>query len=147
MSEPKNYANAGEPRGLTVLCAELPSDPGEETWGLSDEALGKRMCGWLASVGLPVNVAPAKTLTRRLAQAYPVYDLNYEEHFRVMDDWLSEIDGLLTFGRQGLFAHDNTHHAMAMAYAACDCLDADGGFDRVRWAKHRLEFTSHVVED
>ena len=34
------------------------------------------------------------------------------------------------FGRQGLFAHDNTHHALAMAYAAVDCLREDGTFDK-----------------
>ncbi len=34
---------------------------------------------------------------------------------------LAGIDGLVTFGRQGLFAHDNTHHTMAMAYALVEC--------------------------
>lgn len=147
MSEPKNYADAKEPVGRTVLCAELPSDPHEEAWSMSDEVLGRRLCAWLASVGLDVAAPPVNVATRRLRQAYPVYDRTYETCFRTIDDWLGGIDGLLTFGRQGLFAHDNTHHALAMAYAACDCLDADGKFDRSRWADHRLEFTSHVVED
>ena len=35
-----------------------------------------------------------------------------------MDRWLGELERLLTFGRQGLFVHDNTHHALYMAYAA-----------------------------
>jgi protoporphyrinogen oxidase len=147
LSEPKNYSASLEPRDSTVLCAELPADPGDEHWGLSDEELGKRLCGWLARVGLPVRAPVRKTLTRRLGQAYPVYDRDYEAHFRTMDQWLAGIEGLLTFGRQGLFAHDNTHHAMAMAHAACDCLRSDGSFDRARWAEYRLEFETHVVED
>jgi hypothetical protein len=53
----------------------------------------------------------------------------------------------LTFGRQGLFAHDNTHHALAMALAASHCLDRAGHFDLALWAKHRETFESHVVED
>ncbi len=147
MSEPKNYSAASGPKDVTILCAELPSDPADARWALSDEELGKQMCQWLDSVGLPVKAKVIKTVTRRLAQAYPVYDCNYETHFKAMDEWLASIDGLLTFGRQGLFAHDNTHHAMAMAYAAADCLSANGSFDRARWNDYRVEFASHVVED
>jgi hypothetical protein len=54
---------------------------------------------------------------------------------------------LITFGRQGLFAHDNTHHTMAMAYALVDALRPDGSFDRDSWARARKAFESHVVED
>jgi hypothetical protein len=45
-----------------------------------------------------------------------------------------------------LFAHDNTHHALAMAYAAAECLGPDG-FDASAWAAHRRVFETHVVED
>jgi hypothetical protein len=27
------------------------------------------------------------------------------------------------------------------------CMDAEGNFDRVKWAEHRKAFESHVVED
>ncbi len=64
-----------------------------------------------------------------------------------MDRWLLGLDGFLSFGRQGLFAHDNTHHAFAMAYAAADVLQKDGTLDRTAWAAHRHEFESHRVED
>jgi hypothetical protein len=53
---------------------------------------------------------------------------------------------LLVYGRQGLFAHDNTHHALFMAYSAVDCLTTKG-FDLARWAEYRETFKSHVVED
>lgn len=147
MSEPKNYSATRDPRGVTVLCAELPCDPGEESWSLSDEELGRRMRGWLADTGLPVTAAVRRVVTRRLGHAYPVYDRDYAERFETMDRWLGGLEGLLTFGRQGLFAHDNTHHALAMAYAAADCLGPDGTFDSAGWATHRRDFESHVVED
>ena len=147
MSEPKNYSASKEPHNRTVLCAELPSDPGEAEWDLSDQELGQRMCGWLEKAGLPVKAPVNKVITRRLRFAYPVYDRNYEAHFRTMDGWLAGVNGLLTFGRQGLFAHDNTHHAMTMAYAAADCFSENGEFDWQLWRRHRIEFESHVVED
>ncbi|MDW4549863.1 FAD-dependent oxidoreductase [Defluviimonas sp. D31] len=147
MSEPKNYNSATGPKGRTILCAELPCDPGERWWGMSDEELGRHYCDWLKGVGLPVKVPVIRCETRRIAHAYPVYDLDYQRHFETVDGWLSSLDGFLSFGRQGLFAHDNTHHAFAMAYAAAESLTAAGGLDRDRWAGHRHEFESHRVED
>lgn len=147
LSEPKNYSAATEPRGVTVLCAELPSDPGDTWWSLSDDELGARLCDWLKDVGLPVESKVRRTVTRRLSYAYPVYDRDFEPNFKVMDRWVADMRGLLTFGRQGLFAHDNTHHALDMAHAAVDCLQADGRFDDVRWRQYRTAFETHVVED
>ncbi len=147
MSEPKNYSSAAEPKGRTILCAELPCDPGERWWDMSDAELGRHYCDWLGRLGLPVTVPVIRTETRRIAHAYPVYDLDYQRHFETVDTWLSSLDGFLGFGRQGLFAHDNTHHAFAMAYAAADVLMPDGGIDRAKWAAHRHEFESHRVED
>ena len=147
LSEPKNYSAVREPEGVTVLCAELPSDPGDAWWSLSDDELGARLRGWLAEVGLPIEARIRRTLTRRLAYAYPVYDRGFEANFEAMDRWVAGVRGLLTFGRQGLFAHDNTHHALEMAHAAVDCLRRDGGFDAERWLRYRKAFESHVVED
>lgn len=147
MSEPKNYNSAAGPADRTILCAELPCDPGEKWWDMSDEELGRHYCDWLGDLGLPVKVPVIRTETRRIAHAYPVYDLDYQRHFETVDAWLSSLDGFLSFGRQGLFAHDNTHHAFAMAYAAADVLTPAGGIDRAKWAEHRHEFESHRVED
>jgi protoporphyrinogen oxidase len=147
MSEPKNYNATGEPKGRTVLCAELPCDPGETWWSMSDEELGKLYCGWLGKLGLPVTVPVLGCETRRLSHAYPVYDIGYEPRFTAIDEWLSGLEGLLVFGRQGLFAHDNTHHAFSMAYAAADVVRPDGSIDRTAWAQDRHEFETHTVED
>lgn len=147
LSEPKNYSAAASPSGLTVLCAELPADPGDAYWSMEDKALGEALYGWLGACGLPSSAKIADVFTRKLPFAYPVYDANYEAHFTAMDRWADSLEGFLTYGRQGLFAHDNTHHALAMAYGAVDCLGADGAFDRRKWSSYRREFETHVVED
>jgi hypothetical protein len=85
--------------------------------------------------------------TRRLHHAYPVYDIDFQTRVDVVDDWLLGLDGLLVFGRQGLFAHDNTHHAFAMAYGAADCIDATGQVDCEKWLRYREVFATHIVED
>jgi protoporphyrinogen oxidase len=147
LSEPKNYSGSIEPRNRTLLCAELPSDPMAPEWGMTDEELSRLLCHWLAQAGLPVVAPIRRVVTRRLKQAYPVYRLGYETHFETMDRWLGELKGLLTFGRQGLFVHDNTHHALYMAYAAVECFGADGSFDWELWREFRQIFETHVVED
>jgi protoporphyrinogen oxidase len=146
LSEPKNYSAASEPKGRTILCAELPSDPGDPYWTMDDASLGAALYHWLGDCGLPQQAKIIRSFTRRLPYAYPVYDRDYESNFKLLDDWLAGVKGLLTFGRQGLFAHDNTHHALAMAYGAADCLNG-GVFDADKWAQYRAEFLTHVVED
>lgn len=146
LSEPKNYSDLGTPRGRTTLCAELPCDADDATWNAGDAELGARVAEDLARAGLPLARPPVAVMTRRLRQAYPLYLRGYEHAFEVLDRWATGMPGLLTFGRQGLFAHDNTHHAMAMAYAAAECLTPDG-FDAATWDRHRAVFATHVVED
>ena len=116
-------------------------------WALSDDELGAKLCEWLGGVGLPVTAKVRATHTRRLGYAYPVYDRSFEADLAVMDKWIEGFTGLLTFGRQGLFAHDNTHHALAMAHGAVDCLNPDGSFDSAKWHDYRAVFETHVVED
>jgi len=147
MSEPKNFTGTAEPKGRTVLCAELPSDPDQPEWAMSDEDLGRRLTGWLERARLPVSAPIRAVVTRRLSHAYPVYTRDYESRLATVDGWIGGIEGLLTFGRQGLFAHDNTHHALATAYAAADCLAPGAALDRPRWAEYRRKFETHVVED
>jgi len=147
MSEPRNYSLAEEPRDRTVLCAELPCAAGDSHWSMSDADLGALLEGTLARMGLPLGAPVLQVATRRLPQAYPIYERGYEERFAAVDRWLTAQPGVLTLGRQGLFAHDNTHHTLAMAYAAVDCLDASGRFDREKWAGYREVFETHVVED
>jgi hypothetical protein len=105
------------------------------------------LAGWLAEVGLPIRSKIRRTVTRRLAFAYPVYDRAFEPNFDLIDHFVAGMRGLLTFGRQGLFAHDNTHHALATAHAAVDCLRPDGSFDADKWRAYRQVFATHVVED
>lgn len=147
LSEPKNYSGAVTPHGRTVLCAELPCSPDDPEWTYSDEMLGEAVREALENAGIPIEAAVSQVLVRRLRYAYPIYRQGYEVYFNNLDEWIEEIPGLLTFGRQGLFAHDNTHHALFMAYSAVDCVREDGTFDRDKWMDFRGVFESHVVED
>jgi len=147
MSEPKNYSAADGPPGRTILCAELPCSADDLEWSFSDEQLEKLLLQSLRTAGIPPQARVLGVETRRLRFAYPIYTKGYESFFDQIDQWVSRLDRLTTFGRQGLFAHDNTHHALFMAYSAVKCLDSQAGFDANRWRNFRKIFATHVVED
>ena len=149
LSEPKNYAARSDPVGRTVLCAELPCDADERDafWSLPESELAQLVERSLAHAGLPIRARVASVTVRRIRHVYPVYERGYDRHFERLDRWASGLERVLSFGRQGLFAHDNTHHALYMAFAAAACLRSDGALDRERWARERETFRTHVVED
>lgn len=147
VSEPKNYRDRAEDSsGVTVLCAEMPCRVGDATWEASPAELGARVADDLARCGLPA-FRPVDVQVRRLPSAYPVYSLGFEQPFAELDAWATALPGVVSFGRGGLFAHDNTHHAFAEAVAAAACLGANGEWDAARWAQERAVFAGHVVED
>jgi protoporphyrinogen oxidase len=146
LSEPKNYFWLDEPKDRTILCAELPCSTEDAIWSMSDEELGRKVAEDMARAGLPLARPPIAIHVRRLRQAYPIYLNGYERPLGELDAWASSVPNLLVYGRQGLFAHDNTHHALYMAYAATNCL-VDGKFDQARWSEYRKIFATHVVED
>jgi protoporphyrinogen oxidase len=148
VSEPKNYRDGAgaDPPDRTVLCAELPCTVGDGRWRADPTELAARTMAELARAGLPEAV-PVHAEVRRVPHAYPVYRTGYETAWSRLDGWAGATPGLLTFGRQGLFAHDNTHHALAMGLAAAEALRADESLDSARWSAAREGFREHVVED
>jgi protoporphyrinogen oxidase len=146
ISEPSNYRDSAlDPPDRTVLCAELPCETGDPIWTATDRELAGLVTEALARHGLP-PVRGGEHQVRRLPRVYPVYQRGYADQLRELDGWAGRLPRVTTFGRLGLFAHDNTHHAMAMAYDAVAAL-AGGEWDRQAWATARARFASHVVED
>ena len=147
LSEPKNYSATTHPAGRTVLCAELPCAQTDAVWTASNEQLRDLVTGGLAKAGLPIKSEVSQIEVRRIPHAYPLYHIGYEQYFKQIDAWLETLNGVLTFGRQGLYAHDNTHHAIYMAQAAARCLNEDGSINSEKWREARKIFETHTVED
>ena len=145
VSEPKNYRDGDDPADRTVVCVEIPCDFDDDVWHEADESLVYRARSDLVRLGLPDPGGSGEVT--RLRFAYPIYRVGSEAAFATVSDWLDGLPGVVTFGRQGLFAHDNTHHALAMARDAVACVSPDLEFDAVEWERARERFAGHVVED
>jgi protoporphyrinogen oxidase len=141
VSEPRNYRDGPDPPDRTVICAEIPCAVGDPVWAADGEELAGLVREGLLRMGLP-DPAPVGVAVRRLAAAYPVYRVGYAAHLRVVETWLAALPRVRSFGRLGLFAHDNTHHALAEARACVATADDDRA-----WAAARAGFARHVVED
>jgi protoporphyrinogen oxidase len=146
LSEPRNYRdNTDDPADRTVLCAEIPCWTGDAVWRSADVDLAARLTQELVATGLP-DARPIEVASRRLPHVYPVYGPGFADNLAALERWAAAA-GLVTFGRQGLFTPDNTHHALAMGWAAADALRPDGTFDIATWRSARDGFRSFVVED
>jgi protoporphyrinogen oxidase len=147
LSEPANYrVSAEDPADRTVLCAEIPCAVGDPMWTSTPDELAVLVRDGLRASDLP-EVDLGGVEVRRLPHVYPVYGIGYAERLRPLDEWVDGLDRVTTFGRLGLFAHDNSHHAMAEALDAVAALRPDGTRDPDRWAEARTRFAAHVVED
>ncbi|MPZ96116.1 MAG: FAD-dependent oxidoreductase [Propionibacteriales bacterium] len=147
ISEPANYReSADDPTDVSVICAEIPCAVDDDIWTADDESLAMVVEEAVDRADLP-PLARAEVVVRRLPFVYPVYEIGYERRLAGIEAWVTGIPQIVTFGRLGLFAHDNSHHAMLEAYEAVDCLGLDGRFDLARWRIQRAKFAEHVVED
>jgi protoporphyrinogen oxidase len=149
VSEPKNYRDGPDRPDRTVLCAELPAWVGDELWERDDADLARLVADTLLDLDLPPARPVGHAVERRPA-VYPVLRVGGEEAWEVVERHLRALaarDRIVSFGRQGLHAHDNTHHALAMAWEAVACLGPGGRFDTVRWTAGLERFAAHVVED
>jgi protoporphyrinogen oxidase len=152
LSEPRNYRDSSaDPAGTTVLCAEVPCWPGDETWEAAPDELGARLVAALAADGLP-PIEPVAVEVVRLPAVYPIYRPGADWDLARAESWLATTPAgaagrVVTAGRPGLFVPDNTHHVLAMGRAAADSLGPDGTLDMARWQAARASFRAHVVED
>ncbi|MFZ6004248.1 MAG: protoporphyrinogen/coproporphyrinogen oxidase [Actinomycetota bacterium] len=147
LSEPKRYRdNDEDPTDSTVLCAEVPCSEGDEIWASSPDDLAARLGNELVAAGLPpmrvVDVA-----VRRASRVYPVYRPGYGTDLATVEAWVEDLPGVVTFGRQGLFVADNSHHVLAMGWALAGSLMSDGTIDGAAWRRARESFRAFVVED
>ena len=146
VSEPANYRlSSDDPADRSVLCFEIPCEAGDALWNAGEDELATLVHELTARHGLP-PVRLGGLEVRRLPHVYPVYERGYRAYLEGLDRWASGLDGVTTFGRLGLFAHDNTHHALTMGFDAADAL-GPAGFDAAAWSRARERFAAHVVED
>ncbi len=83
----------------------------------------------LARIGLLDPARVTDGVKVRVPKAYPMYDRAYPESLAVVRDWISQMENLVTFGRNGLHRYNNQDHSMWTAILATLNLLDDRSYD------------------
>src|SRR5690606_2176378 len=114
ISEFKNFSPHCAPKDKTLVCAEITCRRGDEIWRASEERLAEIAERDLISVGLIQPGQVIGTQIRKIPFAYPVYDLKYRERLKPVMDFVHQLDGIHTTGRQGNFRYNNMDQSVEM---------------------------------
>jgi protoporphyrinogen oxidase len=116
MHEPKNWSPAMVPdQSTTSLVLECFCTKDDHIWNMSDEEIGQRCVEDLEKklkfidASEVIDICCVRTL-----QAYPVYDLEYADKIKAINEYLSGFEGLHIVGRGGTHRYNNADHSIEM---------------------------------
>ncbi len=140
MSEQKNVSPFMVPKGQTVLCIEVSCWKDEPIWSASDEELFELAFRDLQKTGYGVERSEvAEYHVFGIETAYPVYELNFEQHLVGTLKGVHEIENLLTIGRHGLFLNNSMDDNVLLGTKVADRI-VDTGFQSRAWLDDMLAF-------
>jgi hypothetical protein len=109
----KNWSAAMVPdQSRTSIGMEYFCNEGEALWNTPDSELIDLASRELGQLGLADSDAVTDGVVIRQPRAYPVYDREYQDHLRVIREFIESIDNLQTIGRNGMHRYNNMDHSM-----------------------------------
>jgi len=140
MSEQKNVSAEMVPPDRTILCIELSCWRDEPLWNASDDEVYRIALADLLKMGHGVTEAEVEDYyVTGIATAYPVYELNFEDHLIPVLEGVHAVPNLLTLGRHGLFLNNSMDDNVQLGMKAGDAI-AGQGFESERWLSEMLSF-------
>lgn len=118
--EPSNWSASLAPEGQTHLVVEYFCSRGDLIWNSSDKSLTKNTIDQLVSLGLIRAQDVFDSVTTRIANAYPLFEVGYKKNCRTVYDYLENFTNLYTAGRGGMFRYYNMDHAMMAGMDAAE---------------------------
>lgn len=116
LHEPKNWSPAMIPdQSTTSLVLECFCTKGDHIWQMSDEEIGRRCAEDLEQKLKFIEASEVIDFQIvRSLQAYPVYDLDYADNIKIINDYLAQFEGLHIVGRGGTHRYNNADHSIEM---------------------------------
>ncbi len=104
----------------TILAAEYWCNSTDALWLQDSPELIETAMLELNATGLLKNRKILGTEVIRIPNCYPVYEINYKEHLKIVTDYLDSIPGLIPIGRYGAFKYNNQDHSILMGILAAE---------------------------
>jgi protoporphyrinogen oxidase len=140
MSEQKNVSAEMVPPDRTVLCIELSCWRDEPVWRATAEEVYRIALADLLKMGYGVTESEVEDYhVADIATAYPVYELNFEDHLIPVLEGVHAVGNLHTLGRHGLFLNNSMDDNVLLGMKVAARI-ADSGFDSGAWLSEMLGF-------
>ena len=140
MSEQKNVSSAMVPPDRTILCIELSCWRDEPVWRASDEEVYRIALRDLLKMGYGVTEDEVESYhVTQIPTAYPVYELDFEQHLIPVLEGVHAVPNLLTLGRHGLFLNNSMDDNVLLGMKVADHV-SNGGFKSQEWLSEMLAF-------
>jgi protoporphyrinogen oxidase len=140
MSEQKNVSPDMVPKDRTILCIELSLWKDEPLWKASDEEIYQLALRDLMKMHYGVTESEVDSyFVTDIPTAYPVYELNFEDHLIPVLEGVHEMRNVMTLGRHGLFLNNSMDDNVGLGFQIADHIDKKGADGRV-WVSEMLEF-------
>ena len=140
MSEQKNVSSDMVPKDRTILCIELSLWKDEPLWQASDEEIYRLALRDLMKMGYGVKESEVDSyFVTDIPTAYPVYELNFEDHLIPVLEGVHEMRNVMTLGRHGLFLNNSMDDNVGLGFQIADHIEQKGADGRV-WVSEMLEF-------
>ncbi len=128
----KNVSPDLIPENETVLCFELSCFRDDDIWSASDETLLELIMGDVRHFGLFRREEVKEIFTKRLATAYPIYEIEFEKNLDPVLDALHQFENFVTIGRHGLFLNNSMDDNVALGMRAAEFLEKEG-WNHQKW--------------
>jgi protoporphyrinogen oxidase len=140
MSEQKNVSSEMVPGDRTILCIELSCWKDDDIWRAPDEALYRMALDDIKQLHYGITEEEVEDYyVTGIATAYPVYELNFEEHLIPVLEGVHAVPNLLTLGRHGLFLNNSMDDNVLLGMKVADQISTSG-FDGASWLSQMLAF-------
>ena len=138
MSEQKNVSPDMVPADRTILCIELSLWKDEPLWRASDEEIYRLALRDLMKMGYGVTESEVDAYyVTDIATAYPVYELNFEDHLIPVLEGVHALRNVMTLGRHGLFLNNSMDDNVGLGFQIADHIEQKGADGRV-WVAEML---------
>jgi protoporphyrinogen oxidase len=140
MSEQKNVSSDMVPKDRTILCIELSLWKDEPLWQASDEEIYRLALRDLMKMGYGVKESEVESyFVTDIPTAYPVYEMNFEDHLIPVLEGVHEMRNVMTLGRHGLFLNNSMDDNVGLGFQIADHIEQKGADGRA-WVSEMLEF-------
>ncbi len=140
MSEQKNVSPDMVPADRTIVCIELSLWKDEPLWTASDEEIYKLALLDLMKMGYGVTESEVDAYyVTDIPTAYPVYELNFEDHLIPVLEGVHQMRNVMTLGRHGLFLNNSMDDNVGLGFQIADHIDQKGA-DGPAWVTEMLQF-------